>query len=422
MSIKKTFSKDFLWGAATAAHQVEGNNHNQWTEWELKTAEQKARTALERFQSFPIFDSIKDQATSAYNYISGRLMDHYNTYEQDFQLLTDLNMNAYRFSVEWSRIEPNEGEWNDEAIHHYREYIASLKKRGIEPIITLFHFTLPIWFSDRGGFEKRTNSAYFVRFAKKIMTEIGQDITYVITINEPEVYTQEGYLDVHFPPQTKSTFKAWRVFRNLATAHNQVYEELHKINPRYNISIAKNSAYYFAGDKRRITTLFVKLKYYIRDDYFLKKVVKRCDFLGVNYYFSNRVVGSKVKNLNEKVHDLGWNVSPVDIEHVLVRLNNKYHLPILITENGIADQADILRKWWLEETIKGMHNAATRNVRLLGYIHWSLMDNFEWGFGRIPRFGLASVDYATNTRTLRPSAIWFGTFIESIRAENSEQA
>lgn len=168
MSIKNTFSKDFLWGAATAAHQVEGNNHNQWTEWELKTAEQKAHTALERFKSFPIFDSIKGEATSADNYISGRLIDHYNTYEQDFQLLTDLNMNAYRFSVEWSRIEPSEGEWNDEAIDHYREYIASLKKRGIEPIITLFHFTLPIWFSDRGGFEKKTNSAYFVRLLKKL--------------------------------------------------------------------------------------------------------------------------------------------------------------------------------------------------------------------------------------------------------------
>lgn len=415
MNSTNSFSNDFLWGAATAAHQVEGNNKNQWTEWELKTATTKVESALNRFSNFPILQSIKDDAISTDNYISGKLMDHYHTYEKDFQLLTAMNMNSYRFSIEWSRIEPVEGEWNQEALNHYREYILKLKKRNIEPIVTLFHFTLPIWFSDRGGFEEKSNIHYFVRFAKKVMTEIGQDINYIITINEPEVYTQEGYLDIHFPPQVKSKFKAWRVFNNLAIAHNQAYKALHELNPNYKISIAKNSAYYYPGDDRFISKAFVKIKYYIRDDFFLKKVIKNCDFLGVNYYFSNRVIGSKIVNLNTKVHDLGWSVSPADIEHVLTRLYKKYSLPVLITENGIADQADIMRKWWLEETIKGMLNASSVGVVLFGYIHWSLIDNFEWGFGKIPRFGLASVDYNSGIRTLRPSAIWFGEYIKSNR-------
>jgi beta-glucosidase len=401
----------FLWGAATAAHQVEGNNRNQWTEWETKTANAKAADAPVRFSHFPIWDSVKHIAVQPDTYLSGSKIDHYHLFEEDFALLSDMHMNAYRFSVEWSRIEPEEGTWDLKEIEHYRAYIQALRKRNIEPVLTLFHFSLPVWFAERGGFEKKSNIAYFLRFAKKLMTELRDEVTYVITINEPEVYTQEGYITPHFPPQTKSYLKAWCVFNALIHAHRKTYTLLKGINPDFKVSLAKNSAYYYAGDARFITKLAVRLKYYLRDDYFLKRTVKQCDFLGVNYYFSNRVVGMKVDNLNEKVHDLGWSLSPVDIEKVITRLYRKYQLPIFITENGLADQADIQRKWWLEETLKGMEHAQAGGAELIGYLHWSLIDNFEWGFGIIPRFGLASVDYETNERTLRPSGVWFGEYI-----------
>jgi beta-glucosidase len=418
---KHSFPSSFYWGAATAAHQVEGNNHNQWTKWELETAQQKAAVAAERFSSFPIWESIKDQAIRPETYISGELMDHYHRYEADFDLLTAMHMNAYRFSIEWSRIEPEEGRWNPAEIEHYRQYIAALKRRGIEPMMTLFHFSLPIWFGERGGFEKRANIRYFVRFVEKVMLELGQDIRYFITINEPEVYTEESYLAVHFPPQTRSRWKAWNVFRHLAIAHNRAADVIHAHQPRAQVSIAKNTAHYVAGDNRLITKLFVRWNVYARDDYFLKKVIKHCDFLGVNYYFTNRVVGGRIENLNQRVHDLGWQLAPADIEHVLTRLYGRYKVPIFMTENGLADQADVQRRWWIEETLAGMERAQAKGVPLLGYLHWSLFDNFEWGFGRLPRFGLAAIDYATNERTLRPSAVWFGEVIKQYRRNIKEE-
>lgn len=279
------YPKDFLWGAATAAHQVEGNNHNQWTEWELRTAQEKADTASLRFKDFPIWDSIQSQAGLPHTYISGILTDHYNHYEEDFDLLTAMNMNAYRFSIEWSRIEPVEGTWNANAIEHYKQYIESLKSRAIEPIVTLFHFSIPVWFSELGGFEKRFNVRYFVRFVEKIMSEIGDDVRYVITVNEPEVYVEEAYIACNFPPQTKSLLKAWKVFNNLVYAHNRAADVIHKIGPHLQVSISKDSAYYFPGDNRLITRLFVRLKYYIRDDYYLKRVRKTCDFFGSELLF-----------------------------------------------------------------------------------------------------------------------------------------
>ena len=154
---------------------------------------------------------------------------------------------------------------------------------------------------------------------------------------------------------------------------------------------------------------------YVQDDYFIKKVVRHCDFLGVNYYFSNRVYGYRVHNPEKNVSDLGWDMAPSDIEHVLVRLHDKYNKPILITENGVADQHDQHRKWWISQTLAGIHRAMREGVSVIGYIHWSLLDNFEWGFGKWPRFGLAAVNYATGERTLRPSAVWFGKIIKKLR-------
>jgi beta-glucosidase len=328
----------FFWGAATAAHQVEGNLTNQWTVWEIETADDKARLSFERFGHTPIWESIKTAAAKPQTYISGELLDHYHTYEEDFALLEAMHMNVYRFSIEWSRIEPNPGQWNSEAIDHYRDYIAALKKRNIEPIMTLFHFSLPVWFSALGGFEEKANIPYFTRFVEKVIKELGGELHYIITINEPEVYVQQAYLEGHFPPQVKNKAKALRTFQNLARAHNVAYDTIKALHPHLQVSVAKDSAHYFAGDTTLLSRFFVRLALYLRDDYFLKQVIRRCDYLGVNYYFSNRVVGNKVKNLNTRVNDLGWDASPGDIEHVLMRYHHRYNLPIIITENGIADK------------------------------------------------------------------------------------
>ena len=412
---KLIFPKRFLWGAATAAHQVEGGNHNQWSVWELENAKAKAAQAEYHIRDYPSWDAIKDQAKNPNNYVSGALANHYVCYEEDFDLLKKMNMNAYRFSVEWSRIEPQEGAWNPEAIAHYKEYVAALKKRNIEPVVTLFHFTLPVWFTEKGGFEKRANVKYFTRFAEKIISELGTNVRLIITINEPEIYAAESYLHNNWPPAQSSRVTWWKVINNLAYAHRQAGAVIHRLNRRYKVSIAKNSNFFYAGDDAWLSNATASVMQYTQDDYFLKKVVKHCDFLGVNYYFSNRIYGYRVHNPDIKLSDLHWDLHPADIQYTLERLHAKYKLPIIITENGLADGEDSQRQWWITQTLIGMQKAIANGVKLQGYLHWSLIDNFEWAYGKWPRFGLAAVDYATGERTLRPSARWFGRVIKNLR-------
>jgi len=409
------FPKRFLWGAATAAHQVEGGNHNQWTVWELENAKAKAAQAEYHFNDYVSWDQIKRQAKDPNNYVSDMLADHYHRYEEDFDLLTDMHMNAYRFSVEWSRIEPEEGAWSAEAITHYKNYVAALKKRHIEPVVTLFHFTLPVWFSNKGGFEKRSNVKYFTRFAEKIISELGMDVRLIITINEPEIYATEGYYHQSWPPAERSYYKWWRVVNNMALAHIQASKAIHKLSRRYKVSIAKNSNFIYPGDNALLSRASAAIMQYAQDDYFIKKVIRHCDFIGVNYYFSNRVYGNRIHNPDQKLSDLNWDLHPGDIQYALERLHDKYKLPIIITENGLADAQDSYRKWWLTETITAMQHAIAYGVKLEGYLHWSLIDNFEWAYGKWPRFGLAAIDYSTGKRTLRPSAKWFGRVIKNLR-------
>lgn len=412
---KLKFPKHFLWGAATAAHQVEGGNHNQWTVWELENAKALAAQAEYQLDDLHSWDRIKHEAKDPSSYVSGMTVDHYNRYEEDFDMLGHMNMNAYRFSVEWSRIEPEQGAWNAEAVMHYKDKLASLKRRNIEPIVTLFHFTMPVWFSELGGFEKRSNVKHFIRFAEKIVSELGPTVRFIITINEPDVYSFATYHMGMWPPATRSKFKLWRVINNLAYAHRQAYKAIHKLGGRHKISIAKNSVYFYAGDDSWLSRTSAAIAQYLQDDYLLKKVIKHTDFLGINYYMSQRIYGYRIHNPELPVTDLEWSFAPGDIQYVLERLYAKYKKPIIITENGLADATDESRQKWITKTIVGMQAAMENGVDLQGYIHWSLLDNFEWSYGIWPRFGLAAVDYSTGKRALRPSARWFGRVIKSAR-------
>jgi beta-glucosidase len=409
------FPKHFLWGASTAAHQVEGGLHNQWTVWELENARSLAAQAEYHQGDFVSWERIKQEARSPGNYVSGLATDHTHRYKEDFDFLEKMNMNAYRFSIEWSRIEPEEGAWDAEAVAYYKEYLAELKKRDIEPMVTLLHFTLPVWFAEKGGFEHRGNVKYFVRYVEKIMTELGHDMKWIITINEPEGYTAFSYIAQMWPPAERNVLKALRVASNLANAHNRAAKLIHKLSRKYKVSVAKASIYIYPGDNSWISRLTAHVLQWVEDDFFLKKVVKSCDFLGVNYYMTMRVYGLRIHNPETPMNDLNWVMTPSDIEFVLERIYEKYKLPIIITENGVADAEDKHRQWWIKETVVAMQAAMKRGVNLQGYFHWSLTDNFEWSFGKWPRFGLVAVDYKTGKRTLRPSAAWFGKVIKKLR-------
>jgi beta-glucosidase len=257
--------------------------------------------------------------------------------------------------------------------------------------MTLFHFTLPIWFARKGGFERRANVRYFVEFVDRILEELGPSVRYIITINEPETYTYQSYITGEWPPQRHKKLLALRVYRNLALAHNHAARVIHQKSRKHKVSVAKNSMFVYPGDDAWLSRVSASVGQFIQDDYFLRQVYKTCDFLGVNYYMDARIYGYRMHNPQDKVNDLGWDMEPQNIELVLKRLHDKYHLPIMITENGVADATDQYRKWWLTQTIVALQKAMDSGVEVFGYLHWSLLDNFEWDKGTWPRFGLFAV-------------------------------
>lgn len=410
------FPKSFLWGASSSAHQVEGTNHNQWSVWELENAKVLAQTARYQAHYLPKWDDIKAEATSPQNYVSGKATDHYNRYKEDFALLKKLHMNAWRFSIEWSRIEPEEGGWNAEAIEHYRTYLQDLKKIGVEPIVTLWHWTVPVWFEQKGGWTKRGNITYFERFAAKVFEELGREFRYVITLNEPEVYVSHSFWLGDWPPQQRDRRLGLMVLFNLISAHKRVYKLAHQAGRKYRVSIAKNSSHHYAGDDAKLSQLTAGIAKWGADYFILGRIKKQLDFIGLNYYFSNRYYGYRMHNPNDTVSDMGWDMQPEHLEHILKDLADRYNLPIIITENGVADRDDEYRKWWIGQTLMAMNRALQNGVKLQGYLHWSLTDNFEWNSGFWPRFGLVAIDYKHNrARKLRPSAKWFGGVIGKLR-------
>jgi beta-glucosidase len=410
-----TFPSRFYWGAATSAHQVEGNNHNNWSVWELENAKTLAHSAEYKQNDLPGWADVRSQAIDPDNYVSGRAIDHYNRYKLDLAIAEKLHFNAFRFSIEWSRIEPEPGVWNREAIDHYREYIRDIKARGMEPMITLYHWTVPVWFSDRGGFERSSNIKYFQRFAERVIDEYHTELRYITTINEPDTVMSHGYITLDHPPQQRSYTKAIIVYRNLLKAHKLIYTYAHQKSRRLKVGFTKSYAWVRAGDERRVTRLAVRLDMWARDDVPLFYVRRKLDFIGVNYYFSDRHMGIKIQNTNEKLNDLGWEMRPEDLKYVLLRLK-KWKRPLLITESGVADRRDEYRKWWIAQSLAAVQVAMRSGVPIIGYLHWSLFDNFEWAYGRWPRFGLIEIDYENDLkRTVRPSGIWYGKLIKKMR-------
>jgi len=389
---KLEFPKGFFWGASTASHQVEGNTQNQWSEWEI------SRARLAQLEHDGLIAKYGKE-----NFISGSAADHYLRYEEDFRLAKEFGHLATRISIEWSRVEPQEGYFDAAAIEHYREVIASIRKNGMEPFVTLWHWTFPMWFRDKGGFATRKNIEYFARFAGKMVSEL-TDVKFWITLNEPEIYAKNSYSGSVWPPQGKNWLAALKVFYNLIHAHRLAYKKMKKINFSAQIGIAKNNTYFKVCKNQLhnfITKIFLNWSW---NFHFLNKLYGTQDFIGLNHYFHNRIGWRTNQNENLKTSDMGWELYPEAIYHVLKDLK-KYKVPIFITENGLADAEDKERAWFIKETLRNAHRAISEGVDVRGYFHWSLMDNFEWDKGFWPRFGLIAIDYRTQKRTPRPSAI-----------------
>jgi beta-glucosidase len=369
------FPKGFLWGSATSAYQVEGGIEN--SDWSKV-------------------------------YPAGKACDHYNLYEQDFDLLKRLNQNAYRFSIEWSRIEPEEGKFNREEIEHYQKFLSALKSRDIKTMVTLHHFTSPSWLVKMGSWENPKVVFYFSRFAERMLNEYHDLVDFWVTINEPLVYSSVIYLEGRWPPIKKNFISFLEVIRNQILAHKTVYQLFHKLVKNIEIGNVENYCFFEPFDKRSILDKFsAKAARYLWNNFYLNRIKNYLDFIGANYY-RHQKIRFPLQKIEDQifVSDINWEIYPKGILFVLKDLK-KYNLPIFVTENGLADVRDKYRKNFIKDHLFYIHKALEEGVDVRGYFHWSLMDNFEWDSGFDPRFGLLEIDYKTLERKIRPSANFY---------------
>jgi len=416
---KNKFPDGFLWGASTSSHQVEGGTKNNWSEWELKNAERLANEAKKKWQ--PWQQEKFPEMFKKENYISGKACDHYNRFEQDFDIAKNLGHNAHRFSIEWSRIEPEEGKFDEKEIEHYRKVLIALRERGMEPFVTLWHWTHPIWVEEFGGPTNPKFADCFARYAKVVAKNFGDLVKFWVTINEPMSVIPNCYLMGIWPPQIKNPLVALRVYHNLASAHNKAYDVLHETNQDAQVGFANIVAYFEPHNKKSLLdVLVVKIAEYFSNKKFLNLTKRHNDFLALQYYFHYKLsfFGGK-KNKNDSVNDLGWEIYQEGLYHLL-KWMDKYNMPIYITENGLADARDEKRNKLIRDGLFWIHKSISEDVDVRGYFYWSLLDNFEWDKGYWPRFGLVEVDFETQERKMRPSALEYAKICKSNELEIGE--
>lgn len=405
----------FLWGVATSSYQIEGAAENDWTQWERQ----------ERLK-------VRDERC-------GEASGHRGRWRSDFDLLPTLGANAYRLSIERSAVEPEPGFFSDEALRGERDRVDSLVRLGIEPVVTLHHYTHPNWFWAQGGWESPESVAGFRRYAAVVADALGPGVRVWVTLNEPIVFLLGGYLGGLIPPGLKSFASAARAFEHLLRAHVEAADVIGSRSPGSRIGIAHNMLE-FAPD-RRGSSLDRRLARHGERLYNLAllEAISTGDvdwafpgqgrarfrvpglpeanhFVGVNYYSRVHIrfrgvhgaIGQFLYRDPESrgLTDMGWEIHPHGFDRVL-RQAESVGLPVIVTENGIATTDDRLRRDFLREHALVLAHRRAAGARIDGYFYWSLIDNFEWLEGIRPRFGLFEVDYATFARRRRPSADLF---------------
>lgn len=414
------FPETFQWCVATAGHQIEGDNiYSDWWAFE------------------------KQPGRIDHGAVSGKASYHMERLEEDIGLMKDLNVDTYRFSIEWSRIEPEQGKINPEAIAHYKREIALLKERGIKPMITIHHFVQPQWFTESGGWERADSPEIFMNYVEVIQKHFGSEAEYWVTFNEPMVLLIAGYGDGFFPPG-KSDWNLWKPMLNILRSHALAYTFLHHraktegyeikvgmahhIRPligkgflaeklsfipdyllNWNIPTALTTGKLFGVDWKNILGVRIPWPQYVN----LPELAGTQDFYGLNYYTREVVSASFTPPFylretlpDVPVSELDWSIDPEGF-FVAIKESHKIdpQLPIFITENGLADEKDQWRGFYIASHLHQLHRAMTElSIDVKGYCHWSLLDNFEWAEGFWPRFGLYEVDYKNKgERRARPS-------------------
>ncbi len=404
------FPEGFYWGTATSSHQVEGNNrNNDWWEFEQEPGRVKDGTR------------------------SGPGTDHYNRFEEDFALSQQFGHNAHRFSIEWSRIEPEEGRWDEKEVEHYRRVLESLHEHSLVPFVTLHHFTHPLWFARMGGWTCARAPELLGRYAGYMAKQMGDAVPFWLTINEPPVLPMASYLAGVHPPGVRDLDLAMEAMRNiqksLATMHNAVRENAPhkpKIGPVINMtySMPASDSEEDKEGARRMDQYWNK--YWLdgfRDGVSgepagqgeeVPGLKGAWDFVGLNYYSRNVMAGSRNRMGMKPVppprgaecSTMGWQVYPEGFYQCMLRLKD-YGIPVYVTENGIGTDDDEQRQSYVVRHLREVGRAIKAGTDVRSYFHWCQQDNFEWAEGYRQKFGLFETEEGTLNRIPRPSAYMF---------------
>ncbi len=377
------FPKGFLWGTSTAAHQIEGGNvNNDWWAWE--------------------HDPESGCAES-----SGDACDSLHRWPEDVELVAGMGLGGYRFSLEWSRIEPAEGEFAVAALDYYRRICAACHERGVTPVVTFHHFTNPRWFSARGGWEAKDAPDMFSRFVARAVDHLGDLVGWACTINELNLIGVTGYTTGSSPPGVRDDFVRHLAVNDIvARAHRSAVDALRSGPGDFPVGLTL-SMDEMVAEPGGETVLEAARE--ILEDRFMR-ATEGDDFIGVQCY-SRLHFGPEGEAPNDPdvpTTQMGYEYWPQGVEHCARRAAQMTGLPVLITESGIATDDDAERIRYLAEVLLGVRRALDDAVDIRGYFVWSLLDNFEWIHGFRPKFGLHSVDRGTFVRHPKPSASWFG--------------
>ena len=379
------FPDGFLWGSATAAHQVEGGNYNNdWWDWEHN----------------PASGCVEPSSDAC---------DFYHRYESDLDLMAELGHRVFRFSLEWSRIEPAEGEFSRAALDYYRRLIEAVRSRGLVPMLTLHHFTSPRWFVARGGWEEAGNVDVFERYAGVVMRELRGLLPYVCTINEPNIVARFGWLaGRRFPPGKRDPDAFARVTQNFVRAHRLAAQAVKDADGAARVGLTVAMADYQLGEPGAEGAL-QKYRQEQQDVYLEAVASDASDFIGVQTYTRARIGRDGPMAPEEGVPrtQMGYEFWPEALGATVRHAAALTRKPVIVTENGIGTEDDASRIEYMRRALTSLHAAIAGGVDVRGYLAWSALDNFEWALGYGPKFGLVAVDRKTFARTPKPSAAWY---------------
>ncbi len=399
--MSRTFPKGFLWGTASAAHQVEGDNRNcDWWEWEQRPGH------------------------IAHGDRSGIANDNYNRYREDIALLRKLNQNAHRLSIEWSRIEPSEGVFDAKQIRHYRDVLGELREQSIRPMVTLHHFTSPLWFARKGGWSSSDAHRAFLPFVSRVVDELGDLVDMWCTINEPSVYAAQGWVEGEFPPGHHGDLLGQLgVERNMHRAHELAYAAIKRRRPDSAVGLSHHKFLFMPATSHRRDRLATAAARLVTDAWpagpmQLQRIVEATsDFIGVAHYWGQMIAAAPLRPKalfvrrttppGARMTDFGFASDPTWIRGVLAELK-RYAKPVYITENGIAASDDSVRAKYISDILGNVYAAIQEGVDVRGYFHWTNTDNFEWARGYTVQFGLIAVDRKSLERTIKPSGRLYG--------------